>query len=110
MPEEVVVLIVLLSAMTFIFTLIRSSQKFKLKKMEQQLGGKSGDSLTTSELREMIEDAVAVATDPLRNDLESMTSRLDQIEDGGERILLEDEGGVKDKTVGRSVRQRQRQR
>ncbi len=110
MPEEVVVLIIIMSAMTFIFTLIRSSQKFRLKKMEQQLGGKSGDSLTTSELRKMIEDAVAEATEPVKDDLESLAIRLDQVEDGGERVLIENEGDVKEKTLGRPVQQRRRQR
>ena len=46
----------------------------------------------------------------MKDDLESLAMRLDQIEGGGERILLEDEVGVQEKTVGRQVRQRQRRR
>ena len=109
MSEEMLALLIVISAMTFVFTLIRSSQQYRLKKMEQQSLGKSGDSLTTSELREMIEDAVVEATEPMKDDLELLAMRLDQIEEGGERVLLEDEGDVREKTVGRPVRPRQRQ-
>ena len=103
-------MVIVMSFLTFIFTIIRTTQQYKLKKFEQQSGGKSGDSLTTSELREMIEDAVVGATEPMKDDIESLAMRLDQIQGGGERVLLEDEADIQEKTVGRPVRQRQRQR
>lgn len=108
MPEEVLALLIVISIMTFIFTLVRSSQQYRLKKLEQESGGKSGDSLTTSELRGMIEDAVSDATGPLRDDLESLAARMDDIESGSESVVLEVENEVQEKTVGRAVRQRQR--
>ena len=116
MSGEVLALLIITFALTFAFTIFRSWQRFELKKLEQQSGGRSEDSLTTSELREMIEDAVAVANEPFKDDLESLAKRLNQIEEGGDndderggdRVLLEDEGGVQEKTVGRPVQQSQR--
>jgi hypothetical protein len=107
MSEEVLALVIVLSILTFLFTLVRSSQQYRLKKLEHQSGGKSDESLTTSELQQMIQDAVAEANVPLNDELESVVQRLDKIDRGG-RLVIDDEDPLREKTVGRPVRQRQR--
>ena len=112
MSGEVLALIIITSALTFAFGMFRSWQRFELKKLDHHSSTGSGDSLTTSELHGMIQEAVAgavaEANAPLKDDLESLALRLDQIEDGGDRILMEDDADIKEKTVGRQARQRQR--
>ena len=108
MPEEVLALVIVISFLTFIFTIIHTTQKYKLKKFEQESGSKTDDSLTTSELRRMIEEAVSDSTTSMMGDLDAMSVRLDEIDGGVTRGLLEDERAPHQKTVGRPVRQRQR--
>ena len=59
---------------------IRSVERFELTKLEHLSDGESGGSLTTSELREMIEEVVAcailAANEPMKIDLESLANRV----------------------------------
>jgi hypothetical protein len=107
MPEEVLAMVIVMSFLTFVFTVIRSTQHYKLKKMEQQSLGSSEDSLTTSELREMIEQAVEESNARLRDDVKALSARLDEIEPGS-TLDIGLQSAPAEKTVGRPSRQRQR--
>jgi hypothetical protein len=111
MPDELLALTIITSVLLFVFGIIQSWQRFELKKLDRQSSTGSGESLTTSELHQMIEEAVsgaiAEANEPLKDDLKSLTVRLDQMEGVGDRLPLDDDAG-QEKTVGRPVRQRQR--
>ena len=108
MSEEVLALVIILSGLTFVFSLVRSIQKFILKRNEQESLRESGDSLTASELHQMIRDAVAEVNAPMAEKLESVSRRLEEIEGGVGRIVAEDESELQEKTLGRPERQRQR--
>ena len=109
MPEEILALLIVLSFLTFIFTIIKTTQQYKLKKMEHDSVG-SGDSLTTSELERMIEEAVGDATKPLRDQIDDLGARLHLVESRSEsRLELEDvdvrsAAPAAEKTVGRQAR------
>ena len=109
MPEEILALLIVVSSMTFIVTLLKSSQNYRLKKIERETGRTTADqSLTTTELEELIQDAVVDATAPLQDEMKMLTARVDEL-DGGSRVaLLEDEHEEPEKTLGRQTRQRQR--
>lgn len=106
MPDELVAIIIVLSIMTFVWTVIRSTQQYKLKKLERETG-KAGDTLTTSELQEMIELTVSEATAPIREEVKSLAGRLDELEGTGGGLELPEEEGAPEKTVGRQLRDRQ---
>ena len=89
MPEEVLALAIVLSLLTFFFTLVRSTQRYKLKRLEQQSGDQSGESLTTSELQRMIQDAVAEANEPINDELTALADRVDKIDAGGGTVRQE---------------------
>jgi hypothetical protein len=107
MPGEVLALLIITLGIVFILSIIRITQNHELKKIELRASKDADDSLTTSELQQMIEDAVSKATGPIGDDLELLSARIDQIDGGGGRILLEGEDSVQEKTLGRSVRQRE---
>ena len=93
----------------FIITLIKSSQNFRLKKIERETGRTTEDqSLTTTELDELIQDAVVDATGPLEDQIKMLTSRVDELDGGSRSELLVDQHEEPEKTVGRQTRQRQR--
>ena len=114
MSDAILALLIITSCLTFLYAIVRSFQRFELTKLEKISDGKSGDSLTTSELNEMIEEVVASAVveanESVRLDLESLANRVDQLQTPGETMLLEDQDGAGDeeKTLGRPLRQRQR--
>jgi hypothetical protein len=107
MPEEVVAIVIIMSFLAFIGTIIRSTQQYKLKKLERESGG-GGESLTTSELRQMIESAVDDATSSLQSDIAVLSERLGQLEEVSPRLRIDDGDGLGEKTVGRPKRQRER--
>lgn len=109
MPEELLAMIIVMSILTFLFTVIKSTQNYKLKRYEHEAGGRTEDSLTTTELRDMIADAVEEATSSMRGDIDAIAARLEAL-DGGDsgRISLEADEPVPEKTVGRQTRERQR--
>jgi hypothetical protein len=107
MPGEIVAIVIVMSILTFIGTIIRSTQQYKLKKYERERGT-SDDSLTTSELRRMIEEAVDDATSSLQNEIAVLNERLGQIEEVSPRLRIDEGDGLGEKTVGRPIRQRER--
>lgn len=106
MPEEVLALIIVVSFLTFITTVIRSTQQYKLKKLDRERGS-SDESLTTSELKNLIEDAVAEATAPIAAEVDELSRRLASVERSAPQLELEDTDSGPDKTLGRQGRQRQ---
>lgn len=110
MPEEIVPIVIVLSFLMFVFTVIKTTQQYKLKKLDHESGRSSSDtSLTTSELEELIRDAVDEATAPMKAKLEAVKARLDEIEEGGSSSILDgmenvvDEPDLGAKTVGRQA-------
>ena len=110
MPEEVLALLIVISIMTFIVTILKSTQNYRLKKIERETGGNTtaDKSLTTTELEELIKDAVVDATAPLEDQIKILASRVDELDGGSGGSLLEGEYEEPSKTLGRQTRQRQR--
>ena len=105
MPEELVGIVIVMSILAFIATIVRSTQQYKLKKLDRQ-GGAADESLTTSELHRMIETAVDEATSSLQSEVAVLSERLGRLE-AASPLQVERNHVLGDKTVGR-VRQRER--
>lgn len=106
MPEELVAIIIIISVFTFVVTVVRSSHQYRLKKLEREAAG-PGESLTTSELQEMIGAAVDDAAAPIREKINLLSARLDEVEGVADRLELPENEGVPEKAVGWQGKQRQ---
>jgi hypothetical protein len=109
MPEEVLAILIVVSLLTFVATVIRSTQQYKLKKLERLNRDDSSESLTVSELHKLIDQSVNEATSSIQDQLSSLEGRLSNLESSGvEGLGLEAETDPErpEKTMGRALRQR----
>lgn len=96
MPEEVAIIAVVAIVMGTLSGIVKSVLKYNQQKWQartQAMASATDNSLTASELRQMIDQSVSQATLPLLERIEVLEDRLDRAAlPAAERPLLE-EGG-----------------
>ncbi len=76
-------------ALTFLFSIVKSMQNYKLKRLEHLRVPEEDQSMTTTELEVMIQDAVDKATVPLMAEIDALADRVRTSESAAQPQLLD---------------------
>ena len=97
MEVTFVAVIIMFCLLAFILAMAR----LKMRKLEMERSGGSDMSLTTSELEDIIQKAVAEATAPMQKEIEALSSQVGELDAHLPDQLLDEPVERESRTIGR---------